>query len=377
MKSTDILTTVRAGFIPLVDCAVLVAAREKGFAAAHGLDLQLFKEVSWANIRDRINVGQFDVAHMLAGMPIAQSLGVGHIKVPTIAPMALGVGGNAITVSHALYTALSETGLDLSQPLGAAKALRQVVDRRRGDSLEPLSFGQVFPFSCHNYQLRYWMAAAGIDPERDVRLVVIPPPYMVKSLEAGQVDGFCVGEPWNAQAVDQGVGVILTHTAAFWPFGPEKVLGLQHSWAEENPDTLKALLQALDQAARWADDPAHHAELAAILARPEYLDVPQKVVLTAMGGDLSFHNGGAARAECEQALWLYAQMVRWGQTPLSRDAQQDVCRTYRPDLLADALGVSQSDETVGDTPSLDGPLDGVAFDATDVPGYIAALIIKF
>jgi len=372
MNITDSLTTVRAGFIPLVDCAVLVAAREKGFAAALGLDLQLFKEVSWANIRDRINVGQFDVAHMLAGMPIAQSLGVGHVKVPTIAPMALGVGGNAITVSHALYKQLSDTGLDLSTPLNAAQALRQVVDKRRGDNIEPLSFGQVFPFSCHNYQLRYWMAAAGIDPERDVRLVVIPPPYMVKSLDAGQVDGFCVGEPWNTQAAEQGVGVILTRTAAFWPFGPEKVLGLQQSWAEQHPGTLKALLQALDQAARWADDPARHIELAALLARPEYLDVAESVVLSALKGDLSFRANGAMRADDEHALWLYAQMVRWGQTPLSRDAEQAVRQTYRPDLLKDALGDVPHNELGKDAQ----PFDGVPFSAGDVPGYIAALTIK-
>ncbi|HEY9081372.1 CmpA/NrtA family ABC transporter substrate-binding protein [Magnetovibrio sp.] len=372
MSTTQNLVPVRAGFIPLVDCAVLVVAREQGFAAQHGLDLQLFKEVSWANIRDRVNVGQFDVAHMLAGMPIAASLGVGHIKVATIAPMALSVGGNAITVSHGLFDELNATGLDLSEPLSAAKALRQVVDRRRGENREPLSFGQVFPFSCHNYQLRYWMAAAGIDPERDVRLVVIPPPYMVKSLEAGQVDGFCVGEPWNTLAAEQGVGVILTHTAAFWPFGPEKVLGLQQNWAEQNSEPLTALLQALDQAGQWADDPTHRLELATLLARPEYLDVPQSVVLTALNGDLSFHDNGAARADCEHALWLYAQMVRWGQTPLSRDAEQAVCRTYRPDLLAEALGIAAGEQSERDTVFL----DGVPFDATNVPGYIAALKVK-
>jgi len=372
MINADGLKIVRAGFIPLVDCAVLVAAREKGFAAGLGLDLQLFKEVSWANIRDRINVGQFDVAQMLAGMPIAQNLGIGHVKVPTIAPMALGVGGNAISVSHALYKELEATGLDLSQPLNAAQALRQVVDKRRGENLEPLSFGQVFPFSCHNYQLRYWMAAAGIDPERDVRLVVIPPPYMVKSLEAGQVDGFCVGEPWNTQAVEQGVGVILTRTAAFWPPGPEKVLGLQQSWAEQNPETLKALLKALEQAARWADDPVHHIELAALLARPEYLDVAENVVLSALQGDLNFHENGAMRADDEHALWLYAQMVRWGQTPLSRDAEQAVRQTYRPDLLADAVGQVPYEQRGKNDLSF----DGVSFDAADVPGYIAAVPVK-
>jgi len=372
MSRSENQAIVRAGLIPLVDCAVLVVAREKGFAAEHGIDLHLSKEVSWANIRDRINVGALDVAHMLAGMPIAQSLGINHIKIPMIAPMALGIGGNAITLSHALHHELEGTGEDLQAPLSAAHALRKVVEKRRYEGKEPLSFGQVFPFSCHNYQLRYWMAAAGVDPDRDVRLVVIPPPFMVKSLEAGQVDGFCVGEPWNTLAVDQGVGVILTQTSAFWPFGPEKVLGLQEAWADANPGTLHALLQALDQAARWADEVSNHSELAQILARAEYLDVAADVVLTALKGDLKFYGGGAGRADCPHALWLYAQMVRWGQTPLSRGAEQVACRTYRPDLLASALGGELGGGPGENLP----PLDGTAFDASDVPGYIAALNIK-
>ncbi len=368
MNSQSPLTIVRAGFIPLVDCAVLAVAREKGFAESQGINLQLNKEASWANIRDRLNIGQFDVAHMLAAMPIAASLGVGHIKVPMVAPMALGFGGNAITVSHTLYNELKDTGADLGDPLSGAQALRQVVDKRRGDNAEPLSFGQVFPFSCHNYQLRYWMASAGIDPDRDVRLVVIPPPFMVESLEAGQVDGFCVGEPWNAQAADQDVGVVLIRPGRFWPTGPEKVLGMQERWASENPDTLKALLPALNEAATWADDPANRAELAALLSGPAYLDVSEAVVLTALDSDLDFHSG----VQCEDALWLYAQMVRWGQTPLSKEAEQGVCRTYRPDLLTDALGDAPPSVPVDDV----APLDGVLFDAADVPGYIAKLTIK-
>jgi len=370
--STSELTTVRAGFIPLVDCAVLVAAKEKGFAERHGIDLLLKPEVSWANIRDHINVGFLDVAHMLAGMPIAQSLGINHIKFPIIAPMALGAGGNAITVSCGLHAQLQDTGADLSDPLSAAKALRKVVDRRRSDGLEPLSFGQVFPFSCHNYQLRYWMAAAGIDPERDVSLVVIPPPYMVKSLEAGQVDGFCVGEPWNTLAVEQGVGVILLPTSSFWPAGPEKVLGLSERWANDNRETLQALLKALDEAAKWADDAANHAELADMLAVDAYLGVSAPVLAKALAGDLHFYNAGIVRAECEDALWLYAQMVRWGQIPLSREAEQVACRTYRPDLRAAALGVEKDISTAAHP----APLDGVAFDAADVPGYIAEVLIK-
>ncbi len=372
MSITAPLTPVRAGFIPLVDCAILVAAKEKGFAASHGIDLQLKKEVSWANIRDHINIGLLDVAHMLAGMPIAQSLGINHVTVPMIAPMALGTGGNAITVSHALYKELSEAGENLSSPIGAAQALRQVVEKRLNSDQPPLSFGQVFPFSCHNYQLRYWMASAGIDPDRDVRLVVIPPPYMVKSLESGQVDGFCVGEPWNTQAADQDVGVILTRPSEFWPHGPEKVLGLQEGWADLNPDTLSALLKALSQAATWIDHLENKEELAMILARSEYLDVSQDVILKALAGDLEFHQNGAQWAECEHALWLYAQMVRWGQAPMTDEAQQGVCRTFRPDLLAQSLG-SSAPQHQGNAPS---PLDGIPFDATNIQAYISAVHIK-
>ena len=372
MTISEPLIPVRAGFIPLVDCAILVAAKEKGFAEQHGIELLLKKETSWANIRDRMNIGLLDVAHMLAGMPIAQSLGISHISVPTIAPMTLSMGGNAITVSDTLYKELGESGEDLSTAKGAALALREVVEQRRHENTEPLSFGQVFPFSCHNYQLRYWMASAGIDPDRDVRLVVIPPPYMVKSLAAGQIDGFCVGEPWNIQAADNGVGVILTRPSDFWPHGPEKVLGMQERWAEAHPGTLIRLLKALDHAALWANDFNHRSELAKILAKPEYLGVSDMVIEKALDSDLQFYTNGALRAEPDHALWLYAQMVRWGQTPLEKEAEEVVCKTFRPDLLNAALGKEGPvKQTMTQT-----PLDGVPFRSNDVPGYIASTPIK-
>lgn len=367
-ENTAPLTPVRAGFIPLVDCAVLVVAREKGFAADYGIDLQLIKEVSWANIRDRVNVGQFDVAHMLAGMPIAANLGIGHIKVPMIAPMALGMGGNAITLSHALFDAVELNGQDLHDPLATGRALLAVIQHRRAQGQDPLTFAMVFPFSNHNYQLRYWMASAGIDPDRDVRLVVIPPPFMVQSLSADQIDGFCVGEPWNNLAADQGTGKVLLSSAAVWPDGPEKVLGIQAQWANHNPDTLAALLRALNQAARWADAPENHGELANILSKPAYLDVAEAPILNALKGDLRFHTA----ASCDHALWLYAQMVRWGQTALSTASEQIACTTYRPDLLVAALGEALPQPQRPHSP----PLDGITFDPADVAGYLAATLIK-
>ena len=370
MNGTSSRIPVRVGFIPLVDCAVLVAAHEQGFAADNGLELHLLKEVSWANIRDRINVGMLDVAHMLAGMPIAQSLGINHVPMPTIAPIALSTGGNAITVSRTLHQALHDSGCDLSTPLGAAQALRHVIAHRSEHGMAPLSFGHVFPFSCHHYQLRYWMAAVGIAPDRDVRLAVIPPPYMVKSLESSQIDGFCVGEPWNRQAVAQNVGTILMPVHEFWPNGPEKVLGLHQRWADENPDTLAALLRALGEAARWCDDPSNRAELATLLARPEYLDVREEHIIDALDGTVAFtQNGAPIRPEPAQALWLYAQMVRWQQTPLSAEGEHAARRTFRPDLLAQAVPSCPP-------PAANAPahtLDGLSFDPADLAGYIQAL----
>lgn len=197
--------TLVVGFIPLLDCASLVAAVEKGFAAEEGINIALVRETSWANIRDRVIVGHFDAAHMLGPMALASSLGIGHLKVPMVAPYSMGLGGNAITVSTSLWQHMRDFGAELDAgPAQQVAALASVVKERTSRGLPPLTFGMVYPFSCHNYELRYWFAAGGIDPDRDVRLVVIPPPLLVDALRAGQVDGYCVGEPWNSLAVAAG-----------------------------------------------------------------------------------------------------------------------------------------------------------------------------
>ena len=210
--------TVVVGFIPLLDCAPLVVALEKGFAAAEGIELTLVRESSWANIRDRVVVGHFDAAHMLGPMAIASTLGIGHLKVPTIAPLSLGLGGNAITVSHSLWDAMARHGARSgADPRSQGNALQLVVRARERENKPPLTFAMVYPFSAHNYELRYWLAACGVDPDRDVRLLVIPPPLLVDAMREGQVDGFCVGEPWNSLAVSVGVGCIVAPTTAIWP----------------------------------------------------------------------------------------------------------------------------------------------------------------
>jgi two-component system, oxyanion-binding sensor len=341
------------GFVPLLDCATLVAAVEKGFVAAEGLEASLVRETSWANIRDRIMVGHFDAAQMLGPMAVASSLGIGHLSSPMIAPIALGLGGNAITVSNALWQRMQVCGAHLgADPVIQGNALQQVVAQRARDKQSPLTFGMVYPFSCHNYELRYWLAASGIDPDRDVHLVVIPPPLLVDAMREGQVDGFCVGEPWNSLAVEAGVGTIVTTTHAIWRLSPEKVLGCRADWAQRHPEQLAGLIRAIYKAGQWCEQSEHHAELAMLLAQPRYVGAPTEVLRRALGCKLRYASDtepvhvpeffvtgrhAATFPWASHALWFYTQMVRWNQTQFSGDAMQVARATYRPDLYRHAL----------------------------------------
>ena len=342
------------GFMPLLDCAALVAAAECGFAAQEGLELALVRETSWANIRDRVIIGHFDAAHMLGPMTVASTLGIGHVKVPVIAPFALGLGGNAVTVSLRLWEGMLEEGAAAgSEPRAQGIALQRVVAARRRAGLEPLTFGIVYPFSCHNYELRYWLAASGIDPENDVRLVVIPPPFLADALRAGQIDGFCVGEPWNSVAVQARVAAIVLPTTAIWPHSPEKVLGCRLEWAQRHPKQLSALLRALYNASKWCDKAGNHAQLATLLAQPKYVGVSAELLRCALGGRLALTpaaaplpladffvlaRGAATFPWVSHALWFYSQMVRWRQVEFSAEHLAAVRSTYRPDLYRAALG---------------------------------------
>jgi ABC-type nitrate/sulfonate/bicarbonate transport system substrate-binding protein len=365
---------VVAAFVPLVDCAVLVAAREQGFAAAAGIDLDLVKEPSWASLRDHLRLGHVDCAHALAPLPVALTLGVGHVEVDCIAPFVLGRGGNAITVSNRLHAQMRQRAQTetFADPAAAGRALAAVVRERLG----PLTLGMVFPFSNHNFDLRYWLAAAGVHPDRDVRLVAIPPPLMVDSLRAGLVDGFCVGEPWNGLAVAQGLGAIVATQSQLFPRAAEKVLALRAS-AARSPQRLTRLLQALDTAAAWVDEPAHHAELASQLARPDYLGVPEEIVAAALAGRLPrgagetrdenflyFHRHAANAPRAADGLWAYAQMVRWGQLAASPRAERAAAAVFRPDLYRRSIpaGVGELEVSV--------PFDRVEFSATDVRAYL-------
>jgi NitT/TauT family transport system ATP-binding protein len=376
------------GFIPLIDAAALIVAVDRGFTAAEGLDVTLVREVSWSNVRDKLNIGLFDAAHLLAPVAIASSLGLGHIKVSIVAPFNLGLNGNAITVSPALHAAImAEIDGDRFDPMATALALSRVVAARRKSGAEPLTFGMTFPFSTHNYQLRFWMAAGGVDPDEEVRLVVLPPPYMVDSLANGQVDAFCVGAPWNSIAVDRGVGNILHFVSDILVRSVEKVLAVRRGWSEKNPELVAALVRAAFRAAEFIERPENRFDVARLLARPEYIGVDADVILRTLEGRLKISADGtvressryllvgredAPRPDPAQAAWLYAQMVRWGQTATGPEALATAKAVFRPDLFDAALGregkATHASHAVG-------AFAGPAFDADDIGGHLAAFRI--
>ena len=285
-------TELTLGFIPLTDCAPLVVAKEKGYFDKYGLKVTLSKETSWANIRDKVALGILDGAQMLAGMPLAMSLGIGPMAKPMVTAFSMDLNGNAITVSNALFARMQQADPQsmMKKPL-SAHALKKVIEENRKAGGEPLTFAMVFPYSTHNYELRYWMAAAGIDPDKDVRLVVVPPPQMVGQLEKGTIDGYCVGEPWNAQAGQAGLGHTLITKYEIWNNSPEKVLGVTQEWAEQYPNTHRALLMALLEASRWLDELQNRLDAAAMISRgislAAYWKVPVIDMRTTCSGALT------------------------------------------------------------------------------------------
>jgi ABC-type nitrate/sulfonate/bicarbonate transport system substrate-binding protein len=382
---------LRIGFIPLCDAAALMVAVDRGFTAAEGLDVELVREISWSNVRDKLNIGIFDAAHLLAPVAIASSLGLGHVKVPLIAPFGLGVNGNAITVSPPLHAALlAAADHSLSDPMVSARALAQVVAQRKRKREEPLTFGMTFPFSSHNYALRFWMAAGGVDPDEDVRLVVLPPPYMVESLAGRQVDGFCVGAPWNAVAVNLGIGFILHFVSEIFGRATEKLLAVRGSWGEAHADTVTRLVRAHRHAAAFVEDRTNRDEVAAILAAPNRIGVEPEVVRRTLDGAIKVApdgttrtsdryllvgRKGAARPDPVLAAWLYAQMVRWGQAPLSTEMLAGAKAVFRPDLF-DAALTDEKPDLAGEPADGIGAFTGPAFDGNNIAAQLAAWTIK-
>jgi nitrate/nitrite transport system substrate-binding protein len=315
---------LKLGFLALLDAAPLLVAKERGFFAEQGLEVDLARQSSWAGLRDKLTVGALDGAQMLAPMVLASTLGLGAVQEPLVSALALNLGGNSITLSGALAARRQETG-------SLAAAIRAI--------RTPVTFGIVHPFSSHHYEMRLWLTAAGIDSERDVQLAVVPPAQMLSNLSAGLIDGYCVGEPWGHLAARSGLGQVAITSREIWAGRLEKMFAVRQDWADRHPDTHRALLRALLLAARWCDQPENRAELAELLSRPGHVNAPLpllRVLLESEDRPIFFLHA-ANFPWRSQGLWYLGQMRRWGQLPDGVDERRLVDRVFRADLARLAL----------------------------------------
>jgi len=343
------VTPIRAAFLPLTDSAVLVAAREKGFAEQAGVTLELVRTESWATLRDRLVYGQVQAAHMLAPLAVAVTLGLSQQPAALAAPFKLNVNGNAVVMNPEFAAALDQDlAIRLGDPLATAHDFAAAIGLYRRKPI----IGVVHRFSSHALMLRYWLASAGIDPDRDVVLRVLPPSLMVEAMRAGEIDGFSAGDPWPAAAVEEGLAEMVAIGARVWQRGVEKVLAFRSAWLEENADSVDRLLLALSEAAAWCDEPSNRAELADILAGPDYVDQPAELIARSLAGELVprcgappirvedfiiFNREAAAFPWRSQALWIYSQFVRWGHVEPSAAAQAAAGAVFRSDIYRRAL----------------------------------------
>ncbi len=321
------------GLMPLVDAAPLVVAQAGGYFAREGLAIELVVERSWASIRDKLATGVLDGAQMLATMPLAASLGLDPLSQPSIAVAALNQGGSGFCVSPALHQRLQAQQPAAAEPLAWAQALKAVIAAERGTA--PLTLAHVYPHSNHHYELRWWLASDGIDPDQDLNLVVVPPPMMLEQLRSGRIDGFYAGSPWPELAHKEGIGQVLFGKRHLWNGGPDKIFGVTAEFAAAQPQTVQALLRALIAAAVWLDEPRHHGQAADWMIASGTLNVERELLLRALA-DLRFHAGAAGFPWRSHALWLLAQMRRWQHFEASAAAEEIAARAYRPDLYRQA-----------------------------------------
>lgn len=393
------------GFLPLVDACLPILAAEHGFAEEEGLELTFLRDVSWATVLDRLLYGHSDAAHLVAPLAIATTLGRGRPAQRLAAPFVLGLNGNAITLSVPLAERVCP-GEKLGDPHAVGAALREEVARLAGEGRK-LRFGVVHRYSSHNYMLRYWLDACGIRPDHDVEIVTVSPPFSADALAAGEIDGSCVGEPWNSIAVDRGAGRIVLATAQIWLRGVEKVLAMRADRLDERRPAVEALIRAMRKAAAHFVDPANWEANAAILARKEYCDAPPEIILRAISDKLVLSAGGdpieysdfmfqyreaANFPWVSQAQWLYTQMVRWDGLPFDAKDAAEAAAVFRPDVYRSALK-GTGDVLPGASSKVEGSLsrptpvtaqqgamtltqnsffDGIPFDPDRIEEYIAS-----
>lgn len=408
---------LKFGFIKLTDCAPIVIAKEKGYFEDEGLQVEVIAQPNWKTLLDNVISGELDGAHMLSGQPIAATIGFGT-KAHVITAFTMDLNGNGITVSNGIWEQMQENDESLQSdtpkhPI-TADSLKPIVDDML-DGGEKLQMGMVFPVSTHNYELRYWLAAAGIHPgmytksnisgrtDADVELSVTPPPMMPATLESGNIQGYCVGEPWNQKAVSMGIGVPVTTNYDIWKNNPEKVFGVTKDWSDENPQTHLAVVKALIRAGKWLDATdesgklINREEAARILSRPDYVGADYDVIKNSMTGFFYFQKTDKRempdfnvffKHHCtypwySDGVWFLTQMRRWGQITEPKSAawyDQTVKKVYKPEIYLEAAqllieeGFLETSEvpigTDGYKPPTTDFIDGVEYDGKQPLEYL-------
>jgi nitrate/nitrite transport system substrate-binding protein len=360
-------THLKIGFVPLSDAAPVVAAKLLEFGHAHGLTLELSREPSWAALRDKLLAGELDAAHALYGLVYGVQLGIGGPQTDMALLMVLGRNGQAVTLSNRLADALATHG---SLPRALATLGRKPV------------FAQTFPTGTHAMWLHYWLAAQGVDPLRDVETVVIPPPRMVAALAEEQLDGLCVGEPWNALAQQRGVGRTVVHSGAIWPDHPEKVLACRRDFVHAYPRTAQALVCTMLEACRWLDDPAHRHEIAQWLARPEFIGVDAEVIASRLAHapgsgvpPVRFFDGGAVNyPRASEGVWFLSQFERWGMLARRDDYREIAGAVNQTACYREAAQTME----IGVPPESTAPvlIDGRRWDGGDPHAYVDGFPVR-
>ncbi len=372
------LTTVRVGFIPLTDCAPVVIAALKGFDKKYGITIVPTKEASWAAVRDKLVAGELDAAHVLYGLLYGLELGIAGKAQPMANLMTLNQNGQAITLS----SDLAEQGIRDSE--GLSKRVHQ-------QAPGTYSFAHTFPTGTHAMWLYYWLASAGIDPFKDVRTLVVPPPQMVMNMRIGNMVGFCVGEPWNARAINDRIGFTAATSQSVWPDHPEKILGTRRAWVEQNPNTARALVSAVLEAQRWIDASAENKrETAQILARRAWLNTKEQYLTGRMLGEYDnglgarwqdkhpirfFDEGAVSYPWHSDGMWFLTQFRRWGLLKTSPDYAAIARRINRTDIWQQAATAVGGIATPASTMRSSRLMDGTLWNGSDPEGYASSFAI--
>lgn len=369
---------IKIGIIALTDCSPFVIAHEKGFFAKYGIKSTISKGASWAAIRDALNNGDIQATHLLFGMPFASTMGLlGAPKRPVIIPWLVNRNGQAITLKAELKGKVQDD----------PKALKPLVDAAKAAGT-PMTFAMTFPPGTHAMWMRYYLAAGGIHPDNDIALNTVPPAQMVANMKVGKMDGFCVGEPWNARSISDGIGFTSITTQQMWKDHPEKVCAFSESFAEKNPKTVKAFLKAMHEASVWLDDMGNRPEQAEIVSKPSYINCPSELILGRMQGKcdfgdgrvnndlpyMIFHDRNCNYPQAKYGLWWLSQFRRWGMVEGAPDYAGTVKRVMRPDIYEEAMqeigythgGANSDPETL---------FDGVTFDPADPEAYAKSFAV--